>query len=191
MRRHLIVTASVVAVLMLSVSRAPAQDVEVSREGKWRLWYTSSDLRAELDYHWADRHLGADRIMLKLSVAGGSTGVTSISRTDVHLRAPDGSRFDLPTQAEFRGIQGAMQAAFQQENVWGPPAARFSGSLMRLVEWFYSPSGATFQRETIHPSELQYCSGPLVFEVPGGVQPGEWTLTIGLDEIPFVLGANE
>jgi len=101
---------------------------------------------------------------------------------------------DLPTEPEFRKVRGSMSMAFRQENAWGPAASRFTNSMGRFEEWFYSPPGKTFHREAIHPSSFQYCSGPLVFQVPGGVQPGAWKLIIDLEEmraeIPFVLGEN-
>ena len=85
-----------------------------------------------------------------------------------------------------------MRVALERENAWGPPASRFAGSLGRSEEWFFSPPGAYFHRNTVFPSPSQYCSGPLVFLVPGGVQAGGWTLSIDLEEstveIPFVLG---
>jgi hypothetical protein len=134
-------------------------------------------------------------MILKLSVAGGRSGVTSVARENVHLKAPDGTVFDLPTEPEFRKVRGSMSMAFRQENIWEPAASRFTGSLRRLEEWFYSPPGQTFHRETIHPSSFQYCSGPLVFQVTGGVQAGNWKLVIDLEEmraeIPFVLVGNE
>ena len=186
---------SVVVILLLTALPASSQDIKISKEGKWRIWYTSPDLRAELDYHWADRHLGDDWLILKLSVAGGMAGVTTISREDVTLQAPDGATIKLPTQEEFRGVRGSMQVAFKQENIWGPAASRFTNSYVRIVDWFYSPPGAAIQREFIAPTPRQYCSGPLVFPVSGGVQPGEWTLIFDLEksraEIPFVLGENE
>jgi len=183
------------SVIFVAVGIVVAQDVEVSKEGKWRMWYTAPDLRAELSYHWADKHLGDEWMILKMSVAGGRGGVTSVARGKVHLKAPDGSIFDLPTEPEFRKVRGSMSMAFRQENIWGPAASRFANSMRRLEEWFYSPQGKTSHRETIHPSAFMYCSGPLVFQVPGGVQPGNWKLIIDLEEmraeIPFVLGENE
>ncbi len=191
MKRLAILVVLIVLVLVLAASLAQAQEIEVSKQGKWRIWYTSPDLRAELDFHWADRHPGAEWLILKFSVAGGLKGVTSVNHKDVRVRTPEGTIFGLPTQAEYRGVRGSMQVAFKQQNVWAPPASRFRGSLTRIEDWFFNPSGTVDYRETIHPSAVQYCSGPLMFQVPGGVQPGAWTLLIGLEEIPFVLGENE
>ena len=192
--KTLIVINSLILLTVLAVP-TDAQDFEVSQEGKWRIWYTSPDLRAELSYHWADKHLGDEWLILKLSIAGGRGGVTSVARENIHLRAPDGTKLALPTEPEFRAVRGPMQMAFRQEDSWGPAASRFVGSLKRAEEWFYSPVGMTIHREVIHPSAFLYCTGPLVFEVPGGVQPGTWTLLIDLEEmraeIPFELGANE
>jgi hypothetical protein len=195
MKFHRLVAIVSLSVLTAGAVSISAREAEVSREGKWRIWYTSPDLRAELDYHWADGHLGDEWMILKLSIAGASGGVTTVARENVRLRGPDGATYDLPTQAEFRGVRGSMSMAFRQESAWGPPASRFAGSLRRAEEWFFSPPGQTFHRETVHPSSFQYCSGPLVFQVPGGVQAGGWTLIIDLEEmrakIPFVLGENE
>ncbi|MEE4272640.1 MAG: hypothetical protein V2I67_13250 [Thermoanaerobaculales bacterium] len=195
MNRLRILTVVFFSSVLVAALPTSSQDIEVSKEGKWRMWYTGPDLRAELGYHWADTHLGDEWMILKLSIAGGRGGVTSVARTSIHLEAPDGAVFDLPTEPEFRQVRGSMSMAFRQENVWGPAAARFTGSMRRLEEWFYSPQGRTSHRETIHPSPFQYCSGPLVFRVPGGVQPGSWKLIIDLEEtraeIPFVLGEHE
>jgi hypothetical protein len=191
MKRLTILIASISLVLLLAPTQVSSQDSEISREGNWRIWYTSPDLRAELDFHWADRHLEDEWLILKFSVAGGSKGVTSVNQKDVRLRGPDGTIFGLPTQAEYRAVRGSMRVAFKQQNVWSPPASRFVGSLVRIEDWFFNPSGTVDYRETIHPSSAQYCSGPLMFQIPGGVQPGGWTLLIGPNEIPFVLGENE
>mgnify|MGYP001820418276 CR=1 FL=1 len=190
-------SALLMSAIVVGFAMAPAvsgQDLEVSQEGKWRIWYTSPDLRAELVYHWAAGHLGDEWIMLKLSIAGGRRGVTSESRSKVRLRTPGGEMLDLPTEPEFREVRGSLSMAFRQENAWGPADARFATSMRRADEWFYSPRGQTIHRETLNPSPFLYCSGPLVFQVPGGVQAGRWKLIIDLEEtraeIPFVLDEN-
>lgn len=196
MRVRRILVVSVVAVLSMAAMPASSQEVDISREGNWRIWYSSPELRAELEYHWADLHPGDEWLILKLSVAGGlAGGVTPINRKNVMVKAPDGAIIMLPSQAEFRAVRGSMEVTFQQENSWGPSASRFRNSYVRILDWFFSPPGTTFHREFIAPSARQYCSGPLVFPVPGGVQPGEWTLIFDLEttraEIPFVLGEEK
>ena len=46
-----------------------------------------------------------------------------------------------------------------------------------------------FGRDEMPISSFQVCAGPLVFRVPGGIQPGRWRLVIELEEskadIPF------
>lgn len=193
MNRRTVVTAAAAMAVLWSLAAAPAtaQDSTVSREGRYRVWYTSPELRAELDFHWADRHLGDEWLVLKLSVSSGGGGVTPISRDGVSVLTPRGYALPLPTQTEFREALGSITMALKQENAWGPPASRFVGSLSRAENWFFSPPGAFIDRDTIYPSAFQYCTGPLVFRVPGGVQPGEWALVIELEEarvrIPFVL----
>ena len=192
MRSRSALAAAALAIAALGLDPAVAQDVEVERKGKYRIWYTSPDLRVELDYHWADRHLGDEHLILKLAMAAGSRGVVSVARDAVQVQTPEGHVLSLPTQDEFRRMLGKVRVALERENAWGPPASRFSGSLGRSAEWFYSPPGAYFDRNTVFPSPAQYCSGPLVFLVPGGVQPGGWVLSLDLEEstarIPFVLG---
>lgn len=195
MRIRTILVVSLVALVSMAALPASSQEFEVSQEGNWRIWYTSPDLRAEVEYHWADLHPGDEWLILKFSVSAGTTGVASINRKDVKVKTPDGSIIELPSQAEFRGVRGSMEVAFEQQNIWGPSPSRFRNSYLRIVDWFFSPPGATFHREFIAPGPRQYCSGPLVFQIPGGVQPGEWTLIIDRkktrDEIPFVLGEND
>lgn len=193
--KQFIVIGTVMVLALGAAGSVAAQDIEVSQEGKWRIWYTSPDLRAELIYHWAAKHLGDEWILLKLSIAGGRGGVTSVTRSKVRLRTPGGEMLDLPTESEFRQVRGSMSMAFRQENAWGPADARFATTMRRAEEWFYSPRGQTIHRETVNPSPFLYCSGPVVFQVPGGVQAGTWKLVIDLEEmraeIPFVLTENE
>jgi len=195
MRRRVVLVAAVFLVAAVGVRNSSGQDVEVSRQGKHRIWYTSPNLRAELNYHWADSHLGDEWLVVKVALGAGSGGVTPLAREAIRVRAPSGDTVSLLSQDEFRQALGKVWMALERENVWGPAESRFGGSLNRSEEWFFSPPGAYFHREIIHPSPFQYCAGPLVFLVPGGVQPGGWTLIIDLQEssarIPFVLGESQ
>jgi hypothetical protein len=192
MKKHLSFVFVVVAVFGIGLTSAANDEPVIKRSGKTQIRYSSKDLKAEFGYHWANRHLGDEILLLKLAVTGGRGAVTKINRESVRLRTPDGHTLILPTQTEFRRMYGSIRMGLQQDNSWQPPSSRFASSLTRSEEWFFAPPGETFNRNNVYPSAHQYASGPLVFQVPGGVQPGGWMLFIDLEEttikIPFVLG---
>ncbi len=191
-RRVFVIAAVVVAAIGAAVSWS--QDFEVSRQSRYRVWYTSPDIKVELGHHWAERHLGDGWLILKVSIAGSSGGVTAVDRDEVRVRSPAGEVIELPSQSEFREGLGSYRVALEREDAWGPASPRFEASMARAQEWFFSPPGIYVHRDTIYPSTFRYHTGPLVFRVPGGVQPGEWTLIVDLEEtkvrLPFVLGRS-
>jgi len=62
---------------------------------------------------------------------------------------------------------------------------------MSCDRWFLQGPFGGFAYDEVPVSTFQLCSGPLVFKVSGGVQPGRWRLVIELEEsrvdIPFEL----
>ena len=121
--------------------------------------------------------------------------MVQVSRENVGLITPGGYTVDLPTRTEFRQVSGSLRMALERTNAWQPPSSRFVGSIAPCGEWFFSPPGSQNHREIVSPSGFQYCTGPLIFQLPGGVQPGRHVLTIHLEEstvkIPFVLGEED
>ena len=194
MKYRTVVVVGAMAVAVLVAGLTSGQEAEVARQSKYRIWYTSPDARVELGHHWASRHLGDEWLILKVSIAGGAAGVIEVERSAVRVQSPAGEVYQLPTQSEFREGLGEYRMALQRDNTWEPASSAFERSLTRADEWFFSPPGSYFHRDTIYPSNFQYCTGPMVFRVPGGVQPGEWTLMIDLEEskvrVPFVLEAK-
>jgi hypothetical protein len=77
-------------------------------------------------------------------------------------------------------------------HAWIGPTGKFAGALSPCGYWFIVPRGVTNFAPILEVSPLRVCYGPLVFHVPGGVQPGRWVLEIDLEEsdvrIPFTLG---
>jgi len=180
----------------LACTSALAQDQpEVKQVRKYRVWYRGSDLQAELDFRWADRHLGDEWLILKLSIAGGRKAATPVAMEAVRMRTPQGHELVLPDQGEFRRISGTIRHGLESVNAWGAPSERFVASRRACGEWFYFPGSGLYQRTTVYASPSQFCTGPIVFQVPGGVQPGLWQLRIELEEttvkIPFELGQDE
>ena len=87
---------------------------------------------------------------------------------------------------------GKLRLELIQANAWSPPSSRFMATRQLCAAWFVTPPDAPQPRSnSIHPSRSQVCFGPLLFEVPNGIQPGRWVLIIDLEEsqprVPFTL----
>ena len=66
---------------------------------------------------------------------------------------------------------------------------------MPCDHWFFRDPFGGFAYDEVSINTFQLCSGPLVFKVVGGIQPGRWRLIIELEEsrvdIPFNLEAED
>jgi hypothetical protein len=153
------------------------------------VWYTGSELRAELEYRWAARHPGDEWLVLHLAVAGASGGPVAVSRDAISVQTPRGATIGLATQEQLRRVHQSLRMALTSYDAWQPYSHRFDRSLRPCGEWLFSPPPSLDFTETVYPSRQRFCTGPLLFQVPGGAQPGRWHLVIELEEstprIPF------
>jgi hypothetical protein len=174
------------------VSSPPPQQPEVTQRTKTTVWYRGPEIRAELAYSWANRHLGDRWLVLKLSLAATGNASPVIERDAVTVQTPDGYTLPLVDQDAFRRIEGELRVALDRIDAWGPPSGRFIAFETPCELWFIAPRGTFADRSSLRIVPTRWCSGPLVFEVPLGVQPGPWQLRIDLEEsdvrVPFVLG---
>ena len=73
----------------------------------------------------------------------------------------------------------------------GTTARNFSGTRKSCGRWFLSRPGPFRDQPSLTVIPGYWCSGALVFNVPGGVRPGKWVLIIGIEgsdvRIPFTL----
>ncbi|PWB80452.1 MAG: hypothetical protein C3F08_04325 [Candidatus Methylomirabilota bacterium] len=164
----------------------------MTRERRTVVRYTGNELQALVSFGWADSHLGDEWLVLAVWLSGGWTATTVIDRSAILIRGPDGARFPLLSQQAFREAYPDVLTALGAVDFSYPPGRGFTGDRRPCSRWFLAGPLETFAYNTIDVSPFQFCSGPLVFLAPGGVQPGEWTLEIDLQEskvrIPFVLG---
>jgi hypothetical protein len=182
---------ALIAVSLALAGASSADEPELRQAGTYRIRYRSSDISAELDYRWAATHPGDEWLVLKLSLADGRKAVTAVESGGVTIRTPEGHTLPLLGQAELRRNWRELGTALDRSDAWGPPSTRFAGSRDPCGEWFLVPFGGYFPKSTVYVSAWRYCTGPLVFQVPGGVQPGRWLLKVELEEsnirIPIVL----
>jgi hypothetical protein len=120
---------------------------------------------------------------------------TIVDGNAIRIRTPDGHRIPLPDQQEFLEIYPNLAVMLDAAEAWVGPTGRFAGALSPCGYWFNVPRGSTNFSRFLEVSPHRVCYGPLVVQIPMGVQPGRWVLEIDLEEsdvrIPFELGAKK
>jgi hypothetical protein len=162
----------------------------VTQETRFVVRYEAAELEVLVSLRYAELHLGDEWLVLPVSFSGGSASSTLV-RAAISLRGPDGTRYPLPSQETFREAYREIHPSLREADVASPPPGEFGGIREPCERWFFAGPSESFAYEEIHVTPHRVCSGPLVFLVPGGVQPGRWVLEIDLAEarvrIPFVL----
>jgi len=150
------------------------------------------ELVASLGYFQAARSIGDEWLVVvaELTASSGS-GTTVVKRRDISAITPDGRRLALVSQEEFRENYGAVRIAVDRALRSLPILGRYDRSEFPCDRWFLADPFGGFAYDEVPVNTFQLCSGPLVFRVSGGIQPGRWRFIIDLEEsrvdIPFVL----
>ena len=139
------------------------------------------------------RSLGEEWLALAIELTcTRDSGPAVVRRSDISLRSPDGRRLEPISQDEFRGNYPRLQIPTERSLANLPLLDRYKlGRDVPCTRWFIVAPPRMLTFDEIPLSSSQICSGPLVFKVPGGIQPGRWRLIIELEEskadIPFEL----
>lgn len=165
----------------------------VSRRGDHVFYYDGPEMLATVGTHQADSALGEDWLILAAHFRAASrTGLLTIPRDSVALRTPDGRRLPLLTQKEFIAAFGKIRFRLRQTQFSTPSSRTYPGdpeNIRVCDRWFFAEPTSGFATDELRVTSFELCSGPLVFRVPGGIQPGRWHLLIDLEEstadIPF------
>ena len=197
--RHLQVVASILLVVGIGAcsSSYPTEVAPgVKREAKYLFYYEGPEASAELDIRLTRYNVGDQWLLAKLSLAS-ERGAVDVPREAVRLRSPDGKIYPLIDQGRFREMWGMLRGNLERHNPWSAPTDSFMYARRPCEHWLLAPTGAAgsfFYQDPLIVNANQWCTGPLVFEVPVGVQPGRWTLMVDFPEsgmrIPFELGAE-
>ena len=164
---------------------------------RFAVLHEGPEIAATVVHPSGKRSLGEEWLTVAVEVTGtlGSEPVV-IRRGDVSLRTPDGRRLRMISQNEFRSNYPRFKIPTERTLANLPLLDRYK--LNRDVpceQWFFAAPPRMIAFDEIPISSSQICSGPLIFNVPGGIQPGRWRLIIGLREsradIPFELYAED
>ena len=154
------------------------------------------ELVAAVSYLQGKHSVAEERLILAVELTSPrGSGPNVVSRSDISVRTPDGRRLSLISQDEFRSSFARIRIPVERSLTFLPLLYRYQPSRMPCDRWFLVPPPGVIAFDEIPINSPQTCSGPLVFSVPGGVQPGRWRLVIELEEsradIPFILEAGD
>jgi len=143
------------------------------------------------------RSVGGEWLTLAVELtAMEGAGPVVVKRSNITVRSPDGRRQTPISQNEFRGNYPRLQIPTERTLANLPLLDRYK--LSRDVpcnRWFFAAPPEMLALDEIPLSSSQICSGPLIFKVSGGIQPGRWRLIIELEEsradIPFMLELDQ
>jgi len=177
-----------------SAATAAGDDTGVRELSSRAVAYEGPELQAAVGFHHAAHEIGAEYMILMIELAGPRNGAqTEVDRTAISLRGPDGLRYILLTQIEYREVYGKLNMQIRRTLSASPPLAKFGSSRRPCGDWFLRSPGDGVARDVLYISSHEMCSGVMVFYVPGGIQPGRRRLVIDLEEsradMPFVLDA--
>jgi hypothetical protein len=190
-------TISIVGLLLLTACAGTSSrnsDLGTRELSRYTVLYRGIELDVTVGFRQAAQRLGEEWLILAVEFTGASrSGPTTVNHSDVSVITPDGRRLVLIDQEEFRRIYGRIRVAVQRALAALPILGRYETSQMPCERWFLVDPFGGFAYEDISVNRFQVCSGPLVFGVPGGIQPGRWRLVIELEEsrvdVPFEIEA--
>jgi len=166
---------------------------EVSR---YAVIHEGPELAVGLGFYQATRSIGDEWLIVAVELtASAGGGRVIVNHSDISVISPDGRRLVLVSQEEFRENYGAFRVAVERALRSLPILGRYDRSQMPCDRWFLVGPFGGFAYEEVPVNTFQLCSGPLVFKVVGGIQPGRWRLIIELEEsrvdVPFELYTEE
>lgn len=188
------IAVSVFALTLVLAGCTSAVDVGngVTRHGDHIYSYEGPELEATVGTHQTLSSLGETWLVLALYLRSASpSGQLVIKRNAVSVMTPDGRRLPLITQDVFRAAYSQIHTLVRRAEFATSSLQTDSRALRYCDRWFFAEVGEGFAADELYLVNFEPCSGPLVFEVPGGVQPGRWRLIIELEEsrvdVPFEL----
>jgi hypothetical protein len=167
-----------------TTSTGPATTEPGTREvSRYAVVHEGPELDVGLGFYEATRSIGDEWLIVAVELtASAGSGRSVVNHSDISIIAPDGRRIALVSQVEFRENFGEIRVALDRALRSLPILGRYDRSQMPCDRWFLVGPFGGFAYEEVPVNTFQLCSGPLVFKVVGGIQPGRWRLIIELEE---------
>jgi hypothetical protein len=185
------------ALLAAGCATSSGPDVDqpgVVDQGLTWVVFRGSGLAATVGYADARGNPG-DRWLILAAELTGAGGPPAVHRDGISVRAPDGRRLGLISQDAYLEVYPELRVRVRQALANLPRRLTFDDAQRPCDRWFLAGPFESFAFGELYLNAFTACEGPLVFAVPGGVQPGRWRLVVEMTEaradIPFSLGVAD
>lgn len=179
------------AALMGCSSAEPTDDPGVDRMGQYVLINKGPEAEMVIGYRHAQNNLGSEWLLLEAAVTSPPGQTARIEREKVSVRTPVGTVVPLATQKEFNQAYSSLQAFLRKADVVREPMDYWPPRKQDCPFQFFVGPGQGVSFDEFSVNDFRACQGRLLFDIPGGVQPGRYVLSIDLEEseieIPFTL----
>lgn len=187
--------------LLLMTACATSQDVDPTAPGasvmnRNAVLYKGPELVAVVTYQQGKYSVAQEWLVLGVEMTSPrGSGPTIVRRDDISVYSPDGRRYAVIGQEEFVGAFARLSIPMERTLNYLPLLYRVEPSRMLNDRWFYAIDARQVAFDEVPLNSTERFLGPLVFNVPGGVQPGRWRLVFELEEsrpgIPFEIEIDQ
>lgn len=151
---------------------------------------------AVIGYRMVQQEIGNPWALLSVGVTlRGETKDYTLPRDAFSLQTPDGKTLPLPTQQEY--MKADVRALNMRAQKFNDSINYFPAGQNRpcAIQFFTNLGGPGLTRDTVDLSTLRDCLGRLYFNVPGGIQVGQYFLNIKFAgstvQVPFRVFTEE
>ena len=163
-----------------ATSSGPGTTEQGTREvSRYAVIHEGPELAVALGFYEATRSIGDEWLIIAVELtASAGGGRVIVNHSDISVISPDGRHLALVSQEEFRENFAEIRVALERSLRSLPILGRYDRSQMPCDRWFLVGPFGGFAYDEVPVNTFQLCSGPLVFKVTGGIQPGRWRLII-------------
>jgi hypothetical protein len=162
----------------------PAQSGEQTGvEGTFVRVATNEEGWVVLGYRIANESVGKDWMLLDLGMTvTKGTKTQKITRDDIKLVTPNHDVISLPTQEDYEKVRGSLVPLVQRDAMTGDSINYFPASADDpcSIQFFAEQGGprVMLAYDEVELSSNRACVGRVYFEVPGGIQLGNYNLDV-------------
>ncbi len=181
-----LVVAAVVGFVGCS-STTTTEDPGIDRVGKYIVMNKGSQAEVAIGYRYAQRSLGSEWLVLEVAMTSPPNQTAVMRREKISVTTPGGETVLLATQREFNEAYGTLQSMLQAADVARDPMNYWPPRKSICEIRFFREPGTSVSFDEVTVNDFRACEGRFLFDIPGGVQPGRYVLTMDLDESTVVI----